>query len=138
MPSRSAFTELAAIQQAVRAEYGGKDSYEGLDARSLIASDALPTRMVWEGALHNVFKGRIALGPANAGSGQASGFYARFDNVPMHACTRLVTADLGRGLFSVNVGGRVKGGRHGTPPFTEAEAKEACSAEANAITWVFN
>jgi len=132
----AALGDLAAIQQAVRNLYGGQASYQGIAARDLIDTNALPSRMVAGTTLRHSFNGVINIGPGDAGAGQGSGFRVEFTNVPAEACSRMLSTDLGRGLYSA--GASTTRTQATGLPFTPGQAAASCSQTNNTITWVFN
>jgi len=139
----SALSELAAVQQAVRAVYSGQSSYSTVTNQLMIDSNALPTKLVntgTAGVIRNAFNGGITITPADAGGGAGSGFQVAFANVPKDPCVKMVTSDLGRGTFSLAVG-TITRTQTSTPPLplTLADANTGCAAaSANTITWIFN
>jgi len=136
----SALSELASIQQAVRSVFGGQSTYAGATNTNMIAANALPTKMVSSGAIRSSFNGGVTILAANAGGGPDSGFSVMFENIPKDPCVKMVTADLGRGTYSVQAGS-VTRSQTSSPalPFDPASAAAACTSNSsNTITWIFN
>lgn len=135
----AALGELAAVQQAVRGLYGGQSSYTGITNAALVNTDAMPQRMIATGGtLRHSFNGLVNVTAGDAGAGAGSGFQVEFTNVPSDACSRMLTSDLGRGLFSVSAGGQTRSQAATPPPFDPAGAGAACSSNSNTIRWIFN
>ena len=138
----AALSELASIQQAVRSVYGGQASYVGLNNTAMVNSQALPSKMIPAGGTDSIrhsFGGAVTIEAAAAGDGPGSGFSVQFDNIPKDPCVKLVSSDLGRGLFSVSTPNGSRTQDTTPPPFTPATAPTACASNSsNSITWVFN
>lgn len=133
----AALGDLAAVQQSVRSLYGGQPSYNGLSTASLAASKALPSRMtVSTTGLRHSFNGTITVASADGGAGADSGFSVQFNSIPQEACIKMLSADLGRGLFSA--GASTTKTQTAGLPFTPGEATASCTNANNNITWIFN
>jgi major structural subunit of bundle-forming pilus len=130
-------SELGAIQQGIRSLYSGQATFTGLSDTVLINTEALPSKMISGTTIRHSHNGTVTVAAANAGGGTASGFSVQMTNVPSDACSRMVTQDLGRGLYSVEVGGTTRSIAGTPPPFDPGTAGTACSASANTITWIF-
>lgn len=133
----AAISELGAIQQSVRSLYAGQATFTNLANTVLVNSDSLPSKMINGTAIIHSHNGAVTVAAANAGNGAASGFSVQMNNVPSDACAKMVTQDLGRGLFSVEVGGTTRSITGTPPPFDPATAGTSCGAAANTITWIF-
>ena len=133
----AAMSELGAIQQAVRSLYAGQATYAGLTALNLINTDALPIKMTAGADLRHSLNGTVTVAPANTGGGAGSGFSVAFENIPPDACARLVTQDLGRGLFSIVVGGTTRSVVGTPPPFDPQTAATSCTGASNTVAWIF-
>lgn len=132
--------ELASIQQAVRTLYGGQADYSDIANKALTDTNALPKKMVLaSGSIRSTFGGAITVAPATLGSGTqtGAGFSVTFANVPQEACSKMVTQDLGRGLYSVKAGSTTRSADGDPPPFAPTDAISACSAASNSIVWTF-
>jgi prepilin-type N-terminal cleavage/methylation domain-containing protein len=138
--TQEALTQVAAIQQAARSLYGGQPVYTGLVNKVLIDTKALPIKMVnGTTGLRNAFSGAVVVAAADSGGGTASGFSVSFAGIPQDACVKMAASDLGRGLYSVQVGGTTRtAGSSAPPPFDPASAATACSAATNTIIWIFS
>lgn len=133
----AALGDLAAIQQSVRSLYGGQSSYLGLDTAGLAATKALPARMITSAnGLRHSFNGAVTVSADTAAGGANSGFSVRFDSVPQEACVKMLSSDLGRGLFSAGAS-TIRNQTQGLP-FTPPDATASCSAANNTITWIFS
>lgn len=132
--------ELASVQQAVRALYGGQSDFTGIANSSLTDTSALPKKMVLtSGSIRSSFGGAVTVTAADAGGGTGSGFSVEFQNVPKEACAKMTAQDLGRGLYSIKTPGKTKSAADQTnpPPMTPAEAVTGCSGSTNTVTWTF-
>ena len=132
--------ELASIQQAVRSLYGGQADFTGITNNALTDTAALPKKMILgTGSIKNSFGGAVTVASANAGGGNNSGFSVKFANVPQEACSKMISQDLGRGLYSVGTGSKTKTitDTSNPPPFNPTEAADACDSSANTVTWIF-
>lgn len=133
--TNDALAQLAAIQQATRSLYSGQPDYTGLSASLLANSKQLPNRMVrGTGAtatLQHAFNGPVAVAPANSNQH----FTVQFSGIPVDACSKMATMDLGTGLYSIKVGSSAAvQGRTLRPD----EANASCgTANDAAITWTF-
>lgn len=138
--TQNAIVQVGALQQAVRSLYGGQASYNGLSNAILVSTKALPANMVsGTDVIRSAFSGAITVASADSGGGTDSGFSVQFDGVPQDACTKMAAQDLGRGLYSVTVGGTTRTAGTGTPPpFDPAAAATACATATNTITWIFS
>jgi len=134
----TALSQLASIQQGVRSMYGGQATYSNLTTSAVAASASLPSSMVSGTTLRHAFNGSVNITPADAGGGSNSGFQIEFTNVPKDPCVKMVSADLGRGLYSLTVGGQTRSQAGTPPPFDPTNAIAACSSSSNTIDWVFN
>ncbi|MTH95488.1 type 4 pilus major pilin [Roseibium sp. RKSG952] len=130
-------SELGAIQQGVRSLYSGQSSYSGVSNTVLVNTEALPSKMIAGSTIRHSHNGPVTVAAANAGGGTSSGFSVVMSNIPSDACSRMVTQDLGRGLYSVAVGGTTRSITGTPPPFDPATAGSSCGSAANTITWVF-
>jgi len=134
----TALNQLATIQQGVRSVYGGQSTYSGLSSEIIANSQHLPSSMISGTTIRHAFNGVVTILPADAGGGENSGFSVQFTNVPKDPCVKMVTSDLGRGLFSVSVGGQTRSQTGATPPpFDPGAANTACGS-SNSITWIFS
>lgn len=133
-----AISQLAAIQQSVRSLYGGQATFTNLTSAALASSNSLPQRMISGTTIRHAFNGAANIAAADAGGGAASGFSVEFTNVPKDSCVKMVSADLGRGLYSVTVGGQTRSQAGTPPPFDPSTAITACATSSNTISWVFN
>jgi len=139
----TSLSELASVQQAVRSVFGGQSSYAAVNNTLMINSNSLPTKMVNTGVvgtIRNSFNGTIVINTADVGPGAGSGFSVAFSNIPKDPCVKMVTSDLGRGVFQVVVG-TITRSQTSTPalPLTLADANTGCAAASNnTITWTFN
>ncbi len=138
--TQEALTQVAAIQQAARSLYGGQSNYDGLTNKVLIDTKALPSKMVnGTSGLRNAFSAAVTVTSADSGGGTDSGFSVAFAGVPQDACNKMASFDLGRGLYSITVGGTTRSAANGNPPpFDPAGATAACTAATNTITWIFS
>lgn len=134
----TALSQLASIQQSVRSLYGGQATYSNLTTAAIAASASLPTSMISGTTLRHAFNGSINISAADAGGGSNSGFQIEFTNVPKDPCVKIVSADLGRGLYSVSVGGQTRSQAGTPPPFDPTSAISACGSSSNTINWIFN
>lgn len=132
----SVLGDLAAIQQSVRTLYSGQASYNGISEADLISTNALPSRMVAGTTLRHSFNGTATITQGDAGGGAGSGFQVRFTNIPAEACSRMLSTDLGRGLYSAGASA-IRNQSQGLP-FTPGQAASSCNQTNNTITWVFN
>ena len=133
----TAISELGAIQQAVRSLYASQATYVGVGNAVLTNSDALPAKMVDGANIRHSLNGLVTVAPANTGGGENSGYSVEFTNIPIDACTKIATQDLGRGLFSIAIGGNTRAINGTPPPFDPQTAGTSCSQANNTITWVF-
>jgi major structural subunit of bundle-forming pilus len=138
--TQESLTQVAAIQQAARSLYGGQSNYNGLTNTILISTKALPIKMVrGTTELRNAFSGAVIVTASDSGGGADSGFSVSFAGVPQDACAKMASFDLGRGLYSIQVGGTTRTAGSGTPPpFDPGSAATACSAATNTIVWIFS
>ena len=133
----SAISELGAIQQAVRSLYASQATYAGVGNVILTNSDSLPAKMIDGANIRHSLNGQVTLAAANAGGGAGSGYSVEFTNIPIDSCTKMATQDLGRGLFSITVGGTTRAINGTPPPFDPQTAGASCNQANNTITWVF-
>lgn len=138
--TQNAIIQVGALQQAVRSLYGGQSTYTGLSNDILISTKAVPQNMVsGTNGLRSAFSGAVTVVPANSGGGTGSGFSIQLDAVPQDACTKMAAQDLGRGVYSVQVGSTTRTAGSGSPPpFDPGAAATACSGATNTITWIFS
>ncbi|WP_315920815.1 type 4 pilus major pilin [Mesorhizobium sp. SP-1A] len=129
-----ASNELNVIQQAVRSLYNGQSSFTGVNASTLINTKSVPAKMIVGTTLRHAFSGQIDVVAASAAGGAGSGFQVTFRQIPSDVCVKMLTADLGRGLYSAGVSSQV--GQDGLP-FTPTTAASHCSANYNDVSWVF-
>ena len=132
----AALNDLAAVQQTVRSLYGGQAQYTGVTTAIIADSKNLPAKMTSGSTLRHSFNGTIIIAAADAGAGTGSGFSVEFSNVPKDACVKMLTSDLGRGLYSA--GASVIQNQNSGLPFNPTQATASCNATNNTITWVFN
>lgn len=123
--------QLAAVQQAVRSMYAGQADYTGLSNN--VIAQSLPNKMLFGGAasgqLRHAFNNTVTVAPAGTGNQ----FTITFDGIPVEACMKLATQDMGRGITSLAIGG---GGAANAPPYTPAAAQTACgNAGSQSMTW---
>jgi type II secretory pathway pseudopilin PulG len=142
--------QLAAIQQAVRSLFAGQSSYLDLTTAVVAESRLLPNKMVGAGStLRNSFNGTIEILPSGGSTTPAdSMFSVRYTNLPVEACRRMATMDLGTGLYAVVV---AVAGAAATPSYSCTAGAQGCSqplspAQANTscgttngseIAWTF-
>lgn len=129
-----ASNELNVIQQAVRSLYSGQSNYTGVASSTLITTKAVPAKMVSGTSLRHAFSGQIDIAAASAAGGAGSGFQVTFRQIPSDVCVKMLTADLGRGLYSAGVSSQV--GQDGLP-FNPTTAAGQCSSNYNDISWIF-
>lgn len=129
-----ASNQLNIIQQEVRSLYAGQSSFADLSPRTLVDTKAVPQSMISGSSLRHAFSGAIGLEPASAAGGANSGFRVTFENIPADVCVKMLTADLGRGLYQAGVNSMV--GQDGLP-FTPTEAVGQCNSNYNNVSWVF-
>lgn len=132
----NALNDLAAVQQQVRSLYGGQPSFAGITPELIANSKALPARMVSGTTLRHSFNGQILIAPANAGGGAGSGFQVTFQNIPQEACVKMLSSDLGRGLYAAGVNAANRTQTQGLP-FPLDQANAACAAANNNVVWIF-
>lgn len=121
--------QIAAVQQAVRAMYAGQADYTGLN-NTVIAS-SLPNKMLFNGPnsgeLRHAFNSAVVVGQAAT----PNQFTISFAGIPVEACMKLATQDLGRGVTILDIGGTP-----GAQPRTPADAKLQCgNAGSQNMTW---
>jgi type II secretory pathway pseudopilin PulG len=131
-------SQLANVQQAVRSLYGSQATYDNLTSSALATSQSLPQGMISGTTLRHAFNGVINIAPADAGGGSNSGFSVEFTNIPKDPCVKMASADLGRGLYSLTVGGQTRSQAGTPPPFDPATAITACGTSSNTLSWIFN
>jgi type II secretory pathway pseudopilin PulG len=129
-----ASNELNVVQQAVRSLYSGQSNFTNVSSSILITTKAVPAKMVSGTTLRHAFSGQIDIAAASAAGGTGSGFQVTFRQIPADVCVKMLTADLGRGLYSAGVSSQV--GQDGLP-FTPAAAAGQCSGNYNDIGWIF-
>lgn len=127
-----AASQISSVQQAVRSMYAGQSSYAGLANENII--QALP-RSMQVGAtdgLRNAFNGNITVAPANSGGASAAAFAITFSGLPVEACVRLATVDLGRSAIGINI----NSSGNQSPPVAPGTAQDDCGAgNTSSITW---
>lgn len=132
----AALNDLAAVQQTVRSLYGGQSEYTGITTAIIADSKNLPSKMTSGSTLRHSFNGSITIAAADAGGGTGSGFSVEFANVPKEACVKMLSSDLGRGLYSAGAS-TVRNQTSGLP-FSPTQATASCNTANNTITWIFN
>jgi len=130
-----AANELNTIQQAVRSLYGSQSNFAGISSEVLVSTKAVPQSMVSGTGLKHAFTGAITIEPAAAASGANSGFEVTFEGLPQDVCVKMLTADLGRGVYAAGVGTMV--GQDAGLPLTPAAAALQCNSTYNNVAWVF-
>lgn len=133
----AALNQLNTIQSGVNTLYSGQSTFTGVSAAAIANSQALPASMVSGTTIKHAFNGVVNIAPADIGGGTASGYSIEFTNVPKDPCVKMITFDLGRGLYSVSVGGTTRSQAGTPPPFDPAAANTACSSSSNTISWTF-
>lgn len=134
----TALSQLANLQQAVRGLYGSQATFTNLTTAAVAQSESVPQGMISGTTLRHAFNGAVNIAAADAGGGTASGFSIQYTNIPKDPCVKMVSADLGRGLYSVSVGGATRSQADTPPPFDPSTAISACSSSSNTISWIFN
>ncbi len=132
---RDAFTELGIIQNGVHAIYSGQGSYTGLSAADLVSGKVLAGKYVdssGTGLVHP-FGGTVTIAAASFDSGTDNGFLVTYATLPVDACVRMATKDMGTNLVQVKVGTTT----YSTFPVTVANAKTACGTASAPIAWTF-
>lgn len=130
-----ASNELNVVQQAVRSLYSGQSNFSGITSKILIDTKAVPAKMIFNNtSLRHAFSGEITVAAASAAGGAGSGFQVTFASIPADVCVKMLTADLGRGLFSAGVSTMAE---QGALPFSPATAVVQCSGNYNDIKWIF-
>lgn len=129
--TNDAVSQIAAIQSAVQGLFSGQPTYSGLDTATIAGSGALPNKMVSGATLRSPFNSNVDVTTAGA----FDTYSIQLDDVPGEPCLRLVSADFGRNVASLQV-------EAGTPvtrrAMTLAEAEPACNAADRVdITWTF-
>ena len=133
----TAISELGAIQQGIRSLYASQATYAGVGNGILTNTDLLPAKMIDGANIRHSLNGLVTVAPANTGGGVGSGYSVEFTNIPIDACTKMATQDLGRGLFSIAIGGNTRSINGTPPPFDPQTAGTSCSQANNTITWIF-
>lgn len=121
--------QLAAIQQAVRSMYAGQADYTGLS--NTVIAQGLPNKMLFGGAtsgqLRHAFNNNVTVAPAGTGNQ----FTITFNGVPVEACMKLATQDLGRGVTDLQIGGTA-----GVQPRNPGDAQTQCgNAGSQTMVW---
>lgn len=132
---QTAQTQLAQVQQAVRAMYAGQPTYSGLSNSSIV--QALPSSMVastgTNAALSHAFNGPLTVAPVANGSGMSNNaFTITMAGLPNDACIRLSTIDQGRGIINL----KVNSTDNTSPPYNPTTAQQACgSNNQSTLVW---
>jgi type II secretory pathway pseudopilin PulG len=126
----ASLSSVAQVESAVRSRYLNRATYEGVTEAVIASSGLLPSKMV-EG-------GNRILHPFNRELHVQSWppytmFNIRLIFVTSAACTKLVTQDLGKTVYSLDAGSVTVYGRAMTP----AEAETACAATRPHVRWRF-
>jgi type II secretory pathway pseudopilin PulG len=134
--------QLNAIQSGVRSAYSGAGDYTGLDNAAIIGARVLPNKMIAGTNIRHALNGAVTIASADVAGGTANAFTVAIASVPRDACIRIMTMDMGSGVYdlttTVSGAGTALASQAGTyRPRTPVEANTNCGVTATTITYTF-
>ena len=133
--TQSAISEVMSATSAINGLYIGQSSYDGLTARVLVNSSAIPDNYKdsANNKIRNPFGGDLEVEPkANGGTG--FGYHITLTNLPKSACVSLATLNLGTSagatLSNSNGSSFMK-----TNAISPSDASSQCSSATNKVTY---
>ncbi|HCO0591178.1 TPA: pilus assembly protein [Escherichia coli] len=104
--TQSAISEVMSATSAINGLYIGQSSYDGLSARVLVNSSAIPDNYKDDrtNKIRNPFGGDLNVEPAQ-NKNQGFGYHITLTNLPKSACVSLATLNLGTSAsgYGINV-----------------------------------
>lgn len=144
--TQSAISEVMSATSAINGLYIGQSSYDGLTARVLVNSSAIPDNYKdsANNKIRNPFGGDLEVEPkANGGTG--FGYHITLTNLPKSACVSLATLNLGTSAagYGINIGtpaGATLSNSNGssfmkTNAISPSDASTQCSSATNKVTY---
>jgi major structural subunit of bundle-forming pilus len=131
-------SELGNIQQAVHSMFSGQPNYSTITTSVISDSQQIPAK--WgggTGTLNDPFNGQVNITPSAAiqgGPATNGAFVVEMDSIPVPACVKIVTQDLGPSLLGVTIGSAPT---VMTGAMTPVQAQAECAGASVNIFWAF-
>lgn len=101
--TNTAYEDVMAVRNAINSTYQNVPVYNNMTNSRLVATQALPNRLVNGNNIYHSFSGRINVSASDYSGGTRNIFNIELVNIPENACSELATKRYGKNFVRLRV-----------------------------------